>query len=415
MNINMISNDKQWCLYKHTNLINGKVYIGITSQKPIYRWGHNGHNYIGQEKFFRAVQKYGWDNFSHEILFENLTKEQALLKESELIIENNAIVNGYNSPAKFDGELYSKSVYCVETEEIFPSVSSAARAYNKCATTLSHHLNGDKGFRLAYGKHWYFLDDSLNNKHYESDYLYEKKEEEKKKEETEIIQLYQSGKTIRQINEQSHVSCEKISRILKENNIELRTRSITAIALDKNTLMPIKSFLTLKEACEWCGIDGNNGTERIKIAIEDSWRICKGYKWTTTNEEFLKVRTEKEKIYNKNNPPIKAIVEDYKNGLTTEEIGNKYGFCQPVISKLLKNNGITINVSGQKSILQVDPQTMKVIKVFSSMKEVYNSLNMSPNNPTLGKRCRDHKLYKNYIWYFIDDYDFEEDTHKYDF
>ena len=128
-----------------------------------------------------------------------------------------------------------------------------------------------------------------------------------------------------------------------------------AYALDKDTLIPIKNFLTLKEACEWCGLDGNNETERIKNAIEDSWRICKGYKWTTTNEELLKVRIEKEKIYNKNNPPVKAIVEDYKHGLTIEEIGNKYDFCQSVISKLLKNNGIIINASGQKSILQIDP------------------------------------------------------------
>ena len=67
------------------------------------------------------------------------------------------------------------------------------------------------------------------------------------------------------------------------------------------------------------------------------------------------MRIEKEKIYNKNNPPVKAIVEDYKHGLTIEEIGNKYDFCQSVISKLLKNNGIIINASGQKSILQIDP------------------------------------------------------------
>lgn len=68
-------NSDNYKLYMHTSP-NGKRYIGITKQKLNRRW-HAGHGYRGNEHFFRAIMKHGWDNFSHEVLGENLTKEAA--------------------------------------------------------------------------------------------------------------------------------------------------------------------------------------------------------------------------------------------------------------------------------------------------------------------------------------------------
>lgn len=71
-------------VYKHT-FPNGKVYIGITSQKYItHRW-QSGKGYKNQEMMYNAILKYGWDNIKHEILFENLTQEEAFEKEKYLI------------------------------------------------------------------------------------------------------------------------------------------------------------------------------------------------------------------------------------------------------------------------------------------------------------------------------------------
>ena len=90
---------KEYIVYCHTNLLDNKEYIGITKMHPAAkRWGKNGSQYKGCLYFYNAIQKYGWDNFSHEILFDNLTQQEAFDKEQELIKKYNTIDKnfGYN-------------------------------------------------------------------------------------------------------------------------------------------------------------------------------------------------------------------------------------------------------------------------------------------------------------------------------
>ena len=68
--------NKTYYIYKHTNLVNGKVYIGQTYQDPVKRWGNGINAYQHNKHFVSAIKKYGWDNFSHEILLSGLTKEE---------------------------------------------------------------------------------------------------------------------------------------------------------------------------------------------------------------------------------------------------------------------------------------------------------------------------------------------------
>lgn len=81
----------------HTSPSN-KRYIGITGQKPKRRWREDGYGYKDNLYFWKAIQKYGWDNFKHEILFEGLSKEEAEQKEIELIsyYKSNYKDFGYN-------------------------------------------------------------------------------------------------------------------------------------------------------------------------------------------------------------------------------------------------------------------------------------------------------------------------------
>ena len=44
----MINQQKTYTVYEHVNKVNGKRYIGTTSQKPEKRWGWKGSGYFNQ-------------------------------------------------------------------------------------------------------------------------------------------------------------------------------------------------------------------------------------------------------------------------------------------------------------------------------------------------------------------------------
>lgn len=91
--------EKKFFVYEHVNKINGKKYVGITSRaKPEDRWGSNGVNYKECTYFYSAIEKYGWDGFNHNILYSNLSKDDACKIEMQLI-ESQQLQNreyGYN-------------------------------------------------------------------------------------------------------------------------------------------------------------------------------------------------------------------------------------------------------------------------------------------------------------------------------
>lgn len=78
---------KDFVVYCH-KLNDGRRYIGITCQNVNRRW-RNGDAYYSNSYFYRAIKKYGWDAFTHEILFRGLTEEEAKAKEIELIEKYN--------------------------------------------------------------------------------------------------------------------------------------------------------------------------------------------------------------------------------------------------------------------------------------------------------------------------------------
>lgn len=83
-----------YCVYVHINQINGKMYVGQTCQKPEKRWKY-GYGYIKNPYFYKAIEKYGWDNFEHEVIASNLTKEEADNFEKVLINKLNLLNPDY--------------------------------------------------------------------------------------------------------------------------------------------------------------------------------------------------------------------------------------------------------------------------------------------------------------------------------
>ena len=160
--------DTNYTIYCHRNKINNKIYIGQTCQKLQRRW-REGEGYKHCSYFYSAIQKYGWDNFEHFILFDNLTQEEANKMEKRIILLFDSINPeiGYNLElggdnkqhteetkqkisnslkGKFAGEknpMYgkttaiAKNVLCIETGEIFPSATKAGQKYGIDNSSIS--------------------------------------------------------------------------------------------------------------------------------------------------------------------------------------------------------------------------------------------------------------------------------------
>jgi hypothetical protein len=107
------TNEKKYVLYLHISP-SGKKYFGITSQKPEARWS-NGKGYKKHPYFWRAINKYGWDNIIHVILADDLTKNEACLFEQYFIAfyDTTNRENGYNSSTGGEGG----NSGCERTEE----------------------------------------------------------------------------------------------------------------------------------------------------------------------------------------------------------------------------------------------------------------------------------------------------------
>jgi hypothetical protein len=146
-----------WCIYKHTNKTNGKVYIGQTCQKPERRW-QNGKGYEGSPKFWSAICEFGWDGFAHEIIEADITtQELANIREQFWISYYNSYENGYN--ATLGGTFEEVEVICIEDCIVFNSLSDCARAYNILTQNLS--VNCCKNHKTLKGKHFAYLSEWL--------------------------------------------------------------------------------------------------------------------------------------------------------------------------------------------------------------------------------------------------------------
>ena len=69
-----------YLVYKITNLINSKVYVGVHKTTDI------NDSYMGSGQLVKAaILKYGLDNFKKEILFDFKTEKEMFKKEAEIV------------------------------------------------------------------------------------------------------------------------------------------------------------------------------------------------------------------------------------------------------------------------------------------------------------------------------------------
>ena len=146
-------NEYRWCVYKHTSP-SGKYYIGITSIKPEYRWNHGkAYEEKDQKVFYNAIKKYGWDNFTHEILANNLGEKTAKNMEKDLIRFAKKARMSYNMTDGGDGALGLKPMlgkkHSLETRRKFSEMRKGLLVGEKNPMYGRHETNPVYG---KYGK-----------------------------------------------------------------------------------------------------------------------------------------------------------------------------------------------------------------------------------------------------------------------
>ena len=184
---------KNWVVYVHI-FPNGKKYFGITCKMPDKRW-ENGHGYTknGQPVMYHAIQKYGWENIKHEILFTNLTKKEAELKEKKLIAlyktncKKYGVLYGYNMTdggegtlghvvseearkkmsekriGKYKGKNFYKSKPVITNYKEWETISDFVKEYNLCRHTVEKWLYGINAMPIE----WYDKGLKFKNEEYD--------------------------------------------------------------------------------------------------------------------------------------------------------------------------------------------------------------------------------------------------------
>ena len=146
-----------WIIYKHTNLKDGKVYIGQSkySWKNINDRWQDGRAYGRQTRIGMAIEKYGWNGFSHELVEEGIeSQEKANEREIYWIKYYNSYSEGYNCTVggkNIPKELnYKLKIYCLETNKTYESVMEASHKLNisyyfiQRQLTTGHYYEKDK-------------------------------------------------------------------------------------------------------------------------------------------------------------------------------------------------------------------------------------------------------------------------------
>ena len=134
--------EKNYVVYQHVTP-DGMYYFGVTSQKVERRWRNNGAGYKGTT-LQPYIEKYGWENIQHIVLFRDQTKEDAIWIEGFLIQtarEDGVCINQRRSGNVSKEEDYNQQYYQQNKDKI---KEQSKKYYEKNKEKIKEHYQKRK-------------------------------------------------------------------------------------------------------------------------------------------------------------------------------------------------------------------------------------------------------------------------------
>jgi len=105
-----------YSIYKATNLINGKSYIGFDACWPTRQKDHKRNYTKKNNKFYAAIRKHGWKNFKWDILYQSNDKvyTHKVMEEHFIREYNTHCDSGHGYNMSYGGDGGNRSIETIE-------------------------------------------------------------------------------------------------------------------------------------------------------------------------------------------------------------------------------------------------------------------------------------------------------------
>lgn len=284
-------------IYIIRNKINSKVYIGQTTQRPKDRWkDHKSKSKYKNNVLYKAIRKYGIDNFYMNIIEDNVPYEKLSEREIFWIEKYDSYKNGYNMTIGGEGngrlEVYKIHIVTNEILETYGSITSAAKINDLDISQLSKVCR-KQAYSLG-GYKWCYVDD------YDYDYL---KSLDIRSKSRKIYQINSfTGVIIKTWNKEEDICNElglnqpSLSKCLNGGNKTAggycwsyvdayhnfipRTSTKNIYQLSKDEESVIRLWKSAKEIENNLGFDASN----IRACCRGKQKTAFGYKWRYKDE-----------------------------------------------------------------------------------------------------------------------------------
>jgi group I intron endonuclease len=278
----MNNKKENYTVYMHISP-SGKKYVGITKQEVTHRWGKSGSRYAGCKRFFGAIQKYGFENIEHRILFTGLSKKEAEEKEIALIKEYKTTDPKYGYNIENGGNTLGS-----HSEETKKKIGEKSKGNKACVgrRITQEHIEALRDGRRKNGYRGHAASEETKKKI--SDALKDRKLSEEHKrhisqscrdmsgENNPMYGRKHSDETRLKISTQ--MSGRKLSEERKQQMSEAaHKRAVLQIDANGNV---VGRFNSVKEAACFIGAKSQN----LGFCCRNAGHYCKGYLWKYEND-----------------------------------------------------------------------------------------------------------------------------------